>query len=376
VDGRDLVFLLHSGGRELQTVRLTATTRTDHEAVAKAVERWNRRVQGSTARVYAHGPAIERPRFDEETTRLWIERPDRVREETEGRFSRYAVSVGETWWMFNEHQGAVTNNGAPNHSAAIGQQFDLMLEPAQLLPHFDFQLAGEEEHAGRSVVRVHARERRAGDQRRFLPPLPVGCAEAELLVDLETGTLLRLTALFDGAPGVDLQITEIAFDEPIPPATFVFVPPPREAIEDVTEQRALRDEPIEDVARRASFTVFLATGLDGCWRLRAMHLPARRGQPHEHVHLHYHRDDAAHSFGINQQSADVSLMCTGVSEPEQIEHDGEQLHVIRPTDSFPLGSVRLVRDGTSIEITADNLALERLLEIVDGLRPAPRDDAI
>jgi outer membrane lipoprotein-sorting protein len=373
MDERDILFLLHSGGRDLRTVRLTAASLTDQEVVAKAVERWSRRTHGSASRMYACGSALERPRFLEETTRLWIERPDKTREETDGQFPRYGVSVGATWWMFNEHQGAVTNNGAPNHSAGLGQQFDLMLEPAQLLPDFDFELGSKKQHAGRLVVGVHARRRSAGDQRRFLPPLPVGCEEAEFLVDLEYGTLLRLTALFDGEPGVDLQITEIAYNEPIAPETFVFEPPAGETIEDISQQRGVRNEPIEDVVRRASFPVFAATGLDGSWRMRAMHLPVRRGQPHEHVHLHYHRDDATHSFGINEQPADAPLMFTAASEPEEIERNGEQLHVVQPTDSYPLGSVRLIREGTSIEIRSDNLTVERLLEIVDSLRFVPQD---
>lgn len=376
MDERDLLVLLHRGGRDLRTVRLTGSTRTDHEAVSKAMERWNRERQGRSRSVmHAHGPAIERPRFYEETTRLWIERPDKVREEVEGQFARYGVSVGDTWWMWNDVQGAITNNGAPNHHAGLGDSFLRLLEPAHLLPIFDFTIVGDEEHAGRPTFRGHARRRRTtSDEHRFMPPLPVGTEECEFLVDIEHGTLLRLTALFDGDPGFDMQIEEIAYNEPIPPETFRFTPPPGEPVEDVSEQsRAIRDEPIEEVARRASFTVFIATGLEEPWRMRAMYLPKRRGQPHEHVHLHYHRDDAAHSFGINEQAADAPLMFTAVSEPEPVERNGEQLHVVRPSESFPLGSIRLIRDSTSIEITSDNLSIERLLSIVDSLRPAPRD---
>jgi hypothetical protein len=62
---------------------------------------------------------------------------------------------------------------------------------------------------------------------------------------------------------------------------------------------------------------------------------------------------------------------TAVSEPEEISHNGVTMLVIRPTDAFPLASVRLTRDGTSIEITSDNLGLDRLLEIATSLRPAP-----
>jgi outer membrane lipoprotein-sorting protein len=373
MDERDVLVLLHHGGRSLRTIRLTATTRTDHAALVKAMEQWSHARNVSRSVMYATGPEVERPRFSEETTRLWIERPDKIREEVDGQFPRYGVSIGDTWWMWSELQGAITNGGSPNHHAGLGQSFDLLLEPAQLLADFDFAIRGEEEQAGRRAVRVHAHARPKGDHHGFMSPLPVGCEECEFVVDLEYGVLLQLTALFDSEPVMDMQIQEIAVDEPIPLETFEFAPPPGEHVEDAAQQHSIRDEPIGKVARRASFTVFIATKLHGPWRLRAMYLPTRRGQPHEHVHLHYHRDDATHSFGINQQLADAPIF-TAVSEPEEIEHCGERLHVVHPTESFPLGSVRLIRDGTSIEITSDNLPIERLLAIVDSLQPAPRDD--
>ena len=289
------------------------------------------------------------------------------------KFSRYGVSVGDTWWMWSELQGAITNGGSPNHHAGLGQSFELLLEPAQLLADFDFAICGEELQAGRKAIRVHAHARPKGDQHRFMSPLPVGCEECEFVVDLEFGVLLRLTALFESEPVMDMQIQEIAVDQPIPPERFEFSPPPGEQLEDAAQPHGFRDEPIGKVARRASFTVFIATRLDGPRRMRATYLPKRRGQPHEHVHLHYHRDDATHSFGVNQQLADARIF-TAVSEPEEIERDGEKVHIVRPTESFPLGSVRLIRDGTSIEITSDNLPIERLLAIVDSLQPAPSDD--
>jgi outer membrane lipoprotein-sorting protein len=373
MDERDLLALLYKGGRGLRTIQLTATTRTDHSAVAKAMEQWSRTDRASRSVMYASGREIERPRFYEETTRLWIERPDKIREEVDGQSPRYGVSIGDTWWIWNESQGAITNSGSPNHHAGLGQSYELLLEPAPLLPNFDFAICGEEKQAGRKAIRVHADARPKTDQRRFLPPLPVGSEECEFVVDLEYGILLRLTALFDNEPGMDMQIREIAINEPIPPETFEFRPPPGEKVEDAAQQHGIRDEPIDEVARRASFTVFIATRLDSPWRMRAMYLPKRRGQPHEHVHLHYHRDDATHSFGINQQLADAPLIFTAVSEPEEINHGGERLRVVRPTESFPLGSARLIRGGTSIEITSDNLPLERLLAVVDSLQPAPRD---
>lgn len=367
----ELLVLLHRGGRSLRTVQLTATSRTDHEAVSRAMERWSRD-RGGASTVYARGRAVETPRFIEETTRLWIEKPDKVREETTGHFPRHGVSVGDTWWMFNEHQGAITNNGSPNHSAGLGQQFEVMLEPAPLLAQFDFEPLGEQVHASRPVLRVRARPRPTpGHDRGFIPPLPVGCEHCEFLIDPEHGTLLRLTALYDGKPGVDLQIVDITFDEPIAPETFVFEPPPGETIQDITQGHGPRSEPIEAVASKASFTVFIATGLEEAWRMHAIYLASHRGQPHEQVHLGYHRDDATHSFAINEQPADTPALFTAVTEPEEIDYAGMTLRVIKPTDTFPLASVRLTRAGTSIEITSDNLGLDKLLDLAANLRPMP-----
>lgn len=329
-----------------------------------------RRSKDALLRIHARGPAVERPRFAEEMTRLWLERPDKIREERVGEFPRVGVRVGDTWWMFNEHQGSMTNNGAPNHQAGMGQEFELMLEPAPLLPLFDFEIIAEEVQASRRAVRVRGYQRPLPESTPFLPPpLPHGCDDYEFVVDLANGMLLRVIGLIDGEPALDLQIVEVVFDEPIAPETFVFESPDGEPIEDVSQHRTLHPLPIETVAERASFTVFVATGLEEPWRMRAMHITPRRRQPLEQVHLSYHRSDAAHSFAINQQAAAAPDLFTTADEADEIEHDGVTMALVRPTERHPLGVVRLKREGTSIEITSDNLDIEKLLEIATSLRP-------
>ncbi|HZR96819.1 MAG TPA: hypothetical protein VFA56_14065 [Gaiellaceae bacterium] len=366
---RDLLALLHGGGRALRTVGLTATSRTDTEAARRAMERWHRQRAETTVSLHATDP--ERPRIIEETTRLWLERPDKVREETAGEFARYGVRVGQTWWLYTEHGGAITNNGAANHSAGIGQQYELFVEPAPIIPHFDFRLEGEASQAGRAAARVRATPRFDAHERRLPITLPLGYDEYELLVDSEHGTLLALTAFLDGARAVDQRIAEIAYDEPIPPGTFVFQAPEGEEIEDVTRLHDVRDEPVEEIAKRTSFPVFVATGLDGVWRLRAMHVPVRRRQPVEQVHLHYHRDDATRSFSLHEQPAGAPpfFVATG-REPQELEHAGTTVEVVPATDDAPIAGVRLTRDGTTIEATSGTLGVDGLLEIVAGLRPA------
>ena len=273
------------------------------------------------------------------------------------------MRVGDTWWMYSEQLGAMTNNGSPNQ-AGLGQEFELMIEPAPILPLFDFEILGKEVQASRPALRVRGIQRPLAEGTPFLPsPLPAGCDDYELVVDLETGTLLRVVGLIDAEPVVDLQIVEVVFDEPITPETFAFEPPAGESIEDTSQREPLHPLPIEAVAERASFRVFVATGLEEPWRMHAMYITSRRGQPHEQVHLSYHRDDALHSFAINQQPADAPDLFTTAGEAEQIEHDGITMLVTRPTERLPLGGVQLTRDGTTIEVTSDNLPIDELLEI-------------
>jgi diguanylate cyclase (GGDEF)-like protein len=231
-----LLALLHGGGRSLRTVRLTATARSDLEALFRAMERERERSGGHLLTMYAPGPERERPRFVEETTRLWLERPDKVREEKTGEFPRSGARVGDTWWLYSDQQGLITNHGAINHVSGLGQEFELMLEPAPLLPWFDFEVLGDEVQADRSAVRVRGRQRPRSERALFFPsPVPLGCDDYEFVVDVVQGTLLRIVGLSDGEPALDLQIVEIAFDEPIAPETFVFEPPPGKTMRDVEQ---------------------------------------------------------------------------------------------------------------------------------------------
>jgi len=234
-----LLALLHGGGRSLRTVRLTATAHSDTEALFAARERERERSGAElvTLTIPSGGPARERPRFVEETTRLWLERPDKLREEKDGEYPRTGVRVGDTWWLYNEHYGVVTNDGS-GHGVGLGQEFDLILEPARLLPWFDFEILDDEVQADQPAVRVLGRPRPASEPAflRLPSPLPAGCDLYEFVVDRERGTLLRVLGLFDGRPAMDLQIVEIVFDEPIAPETFVFEPPAGVEIKNLRER--------------------------------------------------------------------------------------------------------------------------------------------
>ncbi|MGH3003073.1 MAG: LolA family protein [Gaiellaceae bacterium] len=348
---------------------MAAVHRIDAEASRRAMKRWQQGRRQSRVMFSSAAGNEEAPRVREWTTRLWLQRPDRMREETTDEHPRYGVRVGETWWMYSEGSGALTNEGDPHHNAGIGQELQALLEPSPLIPHFDFEVEGETEHVGRRSLHALGRQRELPDSHHlFFPGLTPGTNCIDLLVDVERGVLLRLVSLLDDEAISTIEVQEIAFDEPLDPDLFVFVPPEGEELQRTSDRHAMRDLSLEEVAQQASFPVFAASGLDAGWRLRALHLKPDRRQRTEQVHLRYSRDDATHSFGINEQPAQDPAFFATVREPERVERDGRELFVVRPHDDSPLAAVRLTREGTAMELISDNLDADALLEIAARLK--------
>ena len=79
--------------------------------------------------------------------------------------------------------------------------------------------------AGRPGVRITGSPREL-DPNVHTPVLPRGADLHELVVDMGFGVVLRRASFVDGAPFSVTEILEVRFDEPIPPETFVFTPPP------------------------------------------------------------------------------------------------------------------------------------------------------
>jgi hypothetical protein len=65
--------------------------------------------------------------------------------------------------------------------------------------------------------------------------LGLGADEIELAVDADRGILLRAEARFAGKPFRLLEVREARFDEELPPAPFVFEPPPGEIVRSVED---------------------------------------------------------------------------------------------------------------------------------------------
>jgi hypothetical protein len=371
----ELLELLHRGGRSFETVRLAALQRINTRVGERAAEAWRAsQPAGRVNSVRAYGPGnVQRSDVLEIPTRLWLQRPDSLREEMGGEYPHHGIRVGETWWMFDEHNGALTNEGDPTHGAGIGQQLEAFLQPATLIPHFDFDVRGPLEYLGRQALRVSGHRRSSDPHSHFHTPIPVGTEDCELTVDCEHGVLLQLTALFEGEEAMSMTIEEIAFDEPLDPSLFIFTPPEGETLQRTADRHQLRHQPVEAVAEASSFTVYVVSELEEGWRMRAMHLLPGRQHAQEQVYLHYYRDDATHQFNINESRADATDRANFTpleTEPEQIARDGVELEVVRSSERLPLAVVRLVRGSTAIELMSDNLDADWLIAAALRLDPA------
>ena len=381
----DVLELLHSADEPKGTLRCVVRIRRETRGQEEAARRHAERSRGtaSVAMVVATAEArSERPTHTESVYRLWFHGRQRVREEAddEGR-TRLGVRDGDTWWIWDDYSGAITNDGDAHHQAGIGQQVEWLLDPGPLLAVLRFGSVRRATVGGRDAFVVRAVERAAGD-RLVLITLPFGYDEYELAVDAERGVVLRAACLLDGREVTVFEMVELAFDEEFPADTFVFAPPAGETVQRAQDRFQHHDMTLEEVAERASFTVFAPTGLALGWRLWAMYVPRSDRPPvAEAVHLHLHRHDAAHAVSITERTAaagDPAALSAHVpaDQWETRRVDGLEARVYageRGRGGIPGPLVVLEREGTQIEISGQGMEIEALLELAGSLEPAPTD---
>jgi outer membrane lipoprotein-sorting protein len=162
---------------------------------------------------------------------LWVERPRRLRTEIEAGPPALApldenqkttlVLTEEEAWFYNPNLSFATvtdrSRYVPETGLEVGGSIlESMPEDVVALLHTanDIQIIGEDIEAGRDVLRVQVLL--AGADNPFLA--------RRLNVALDQEFFYPLAIESDG--GFMLRFLWIRFNEPIDPATFVFVPPP------------------------------------------------------------------------------------------------------------------------------------------------------
>ena len=146
VDLGALLVLLHGADAPVDTVeviyRLWRHRERAHAAFLADAEEQKRR--GASITSYGPGKAEPEPAESEETVRIW-RAGERVRVEHHGgeRDGYYAVTDGPLWWIWDERNGAHSNQDDPSVGSGIGEELQIMLNPVPLLSSLRVSADGE-----------------------------------------------------------------------------------------------------------------------------------------------------------------------------------------------------------------------------------------
>jgi hypothetical protein len=294
------------------------------ELLHGAAERWTT-VQTT---VHRRGDA-------EQTTRLWIAKPQRWRQEDADSI---AVGRGRLWWASSPDVGFMSNEDDPDFGFGDPlQSFGAHLDPAQLIPVLSFA----EIENGRGVVVAHVRPRGGNG---FTVGMPRGGDEHVLTIDAQRGVVQRIESLIGGEPFSISELEGTVWDAEIPDNVFELAPPAGERVRSPRELH--RVVTFEEAAHFAPFAVFSLSELPhGQWRSR-VHFTAAGGTHPESVYVTYHRADARGVITLFQQQADVPERRSG--------HD-------RPTQFV------VVKAGTRITLSSETYDANRLCELAGTL---------
>ncbi len=379
-----LLVVLHSAdaprGRVEVTYRVWRHQERLHAAFTANAQEQKRR--GASITLYGPGKAEPVPAEYEETVRIW-RAGERVRVEHHGgeRDGYYAVTDGPLWWMWDERNGAHSNQDDPSVGSGIGEELQIMLNPVPLLSSLRFQPTGSSEVAGRPTISAHG-IRRPQDTRHGpafeLHELGTGADFYELEVDRQLGVLLAVTAIRDKQPFHRITTLAVAFDQPIADETFRFEPPAGEEIQSRWGEERVEHVTLVEAQQRAPFTVLMPDTVPANWQVQCRLIrPSERPPSPTQIGLIYCSTDGHESISLSQFPA-------GGSTPYRELGDGEGWETVtrggiemktRPA-RWGQAQVELERDGTFVHVMSDNLTRDQVLTIAAGLRPAPSTSSI
>src|SRR5829696_2425086 len=247
----ELLELLYLARTRWQTVRLTMDDWTHLDRQQDAYER--------SLGIAGPSPPHEWGELGA-TSRTWIDGAGRFRQE---RDRMTLVHDGTRTWMDSPESGIVEHE--TQTMRPLGEE---LLEPAMFLPGFDLAIVGETEVAGRPAIDVAATPRSRGPGPVEL--FPHGGDALSLAVDRERGVILRFEASAGGDPIRRLEVTEIAFDEPLPDERFARPPGDVRSFDDAYPTRYIT---LEQAARDVSFRLWAPAPMAGRWHVSVLHRP-------------------------------------------------------------------------------------------------------
>ncbi len=379
-----LLVLLHGADAPVRSIQATYRIwghreRLREAFVADAEEQKRLGASISSVSIYGSESGEPEPAEREETVRIWRD-GERFREEHHGgeRDGYYAVADGPLWWMWDQRMGAMSNQDDPSVGSGVGQELEVMLNPAPLLSSLRFRVTGNSTVAGRATVTAHAMPRlydpRHGRSLE-LHQLGTGAHNYQLEVDQDRGVLLGITAIRDGQPFHKITTLAIGFDKTIPAETFQFAPPEGEEIQRTRDSHRLQHVTLTEAQQRAPFTVLMPDRVPASWQAHCTLLEASQRPPSPpQVSLSYRSADGHESVSIEQMAAGdrpahhYENMVNHGDWQEKICDDATVK--VRPA-GWGQAQAHFERDGTFAFLVSDNLTGDQLATLAAGLRPAP-----
>ena len=234
-DFHEISGLLFGARERYRSVRATVRHRRHGDLATEAI---NRYVEYG----FRHGiltnfdPPYYEPRYwkyedSEEVSRLWHERPDRWRQETDpsdGSGTTYRVVDGKgPWWFYKPPDWADWSPTNEPKEFSPDRELSGLLDPYELrYDEVRFSTVGTEpmtfgggsDESVREIVVVEA-EAISWDYAP-LEPFEAGADDYLLSVDAEVGVILRLASRLRGEEFDVFEVLDIAFDEAFPEGTF------------------------------------------------------------------------------------------------------------------------------------------------------------
>ena len=180
-----------------------------------------------------------------------------------------------------------------------------LLDPSEFLVGFALEPAG-------GVSRRPPGEARTCPPHRADPRslrARAGIDEGELLLDAERGLVLRRAELVDGQEAFVREVERIAYDETLPPDTFVFALPPGASARGRAEPQVTT---VDAAAALASFRLFKLDPVPPEWRVQAVYVAAtERPTLPDSVTLLYSRSDGGERLQIREAIREHELPSIG-----------------------------------------------------------------
>jgi hypothetical protein len=352
------------GPREpFSSVRATIR-RWRHRGIAKRADGGHRKPIGRRK----VGDQPPEAKIDERKLSVRVNRFDQYRieqvaEAADSRKMTTTIVNGEKQWNVDDqgqvetserHGGPATDIARHFALASLREYFvSLTLEPLDIV-----------ETAGRTCLRLRAMPRPSG---RLWPHwLPCRADEYEFHADLERGVLLYIAGKSHGEIFEVMEVTQVAFDEPLDESLFICAPDAGQSVRPATP--IVERMTLETAVARMPFTVLVPTSLpyEAVHGFEVMFHPARSNSPRAYLSLVYRGERRA--IWINESDR-TDLERTASLEWEQIESRGMHFAISDPGVEGGKSIFVFEQHGTHIDIMSD-LDRQQLIDLAMSLAPA------